>query len=150
MFKTAKRTLGVIFGVACMSLLGAVPGLAASSSDGADAIHQTTCLPSGTSTVCITYHSVINDVETPRGVHAFTQSTRANVTATSTTSGAFLYSTTDTFQNRVVYAQGEFKVIVAHFTFRATVPGFGTCTQHSDSVYANGEVRFTNVSYECR
>lgn len=148
MFKRARTILIAFFAVSCMLFFGTVPATAAST-DGADVVHQSVCQPYGTSTICVTYHSVINDVWTPSGVHAYTQDIRYEVTYTSA-AGEFLYSFANTFQNQFVFAKGESQVNVAHFTFETVVPGYGTCRQDSDIVYSNGEVRFINGSYTCR
>lgn len=148
MFGRQARKFAVAAAVLMGLLATSAPAMAASS-DGADVFHQSVCLPSGTSTVCIDYHSLINEVTTPSETHVYTQNTRAVVTATSS-SGAFLYSFEQGFKNTYVYSRGEFQTITAQFKFVTKVPGFGTCTQQSDIVFANGEVRFTNVSYVCR
>lgn len=147
MFGKVIRRFVAIAAVAFGLFAASVPPVAAA--DGAQVFDQSFCQPSGVNTVCVTYHAVINDVWTDNGTHAFTQQTRAVVTYTTPT-GEVLYTYEQQFRNINVYAQGQFKVITAHFTTRVTIPGIETCTQHSDSVYADDVLRFTNVSFVCR
>lgn len=145
--KFLRKFAPAVAAAACISA-ASMPATAAAS-EGATAFHQSICQPSGQATLCVDFHSLINIVTAPSETSVFTQHTRARVTATSAT-GAVLFSFEQVFRNNAVFAAGEQKANVAHFIFVTKVPGGDTCTQHSDSVFANGELRFTNVSFECR
>ncbi|TQJ36753.1 hypothetical protein [Arthrobacter sp. SLBN-122] len=126
----------------------AIPAANAASTGGASVTNDSDCVPYGTSIICFKYLNVVSSVETPNGGTAYTQKTYATQTVTSP-EGDFKYEVKFTFRNEYVYQKGEFRVIVASFTSTAKVPGYGTCTSRSESVFSNGEVHVYTTSYTC-